>query len=125
MNRDALELFVAGIDEEDAFDLLHAMRRKFDWAGSMWTPDDIRTCIKDNYVDSITWGEDRLEEFVSECVSSRWWQKSLDEITTVHGWEVVAILVDEAMNEVASNAIDERRQKADETRATFFGGVQS
>ena len=55
MNRHALDLFVAGIDEEDAFQLLHAMRRKFHWAGSMWTPDDIRACINDNYADSITW----------------------------------------------------------------------
>ena len=125
MNRDALDLFVAGIDEEDAFQLLHAMRRKFDWAGSMWTPDDIRACINDNYADSITWDEDSLEEFVSQCVNTRWWQRSLDEITTEHGWEVVAILVEEAMNEFASKGIDERRQKADETRATFFGGVQS
>jgi hypothetical protein len=99
MNRDALDLFVAGIDEEDAFQLLHAMRRKFDWAGSMWTPDDIRACIKDNYADSITWDEDGLEEFVSECVNTRWWQKSLDEITTEHGWEVLGIMVEEALNE--------------------------
>ena len=35
MNRHALDLFVAGIDEEDAFQLLHAMRRKFHWAGSI------------------------------------------------------------------------------------------
>ena len=125
MTWDEADQFVAGFDEEDAHRIFHALKRKFDWAGSPWSTDDIRACVKDNYADSITSDEDRLEEFVSECVNSRWWQRALDEITTEHGWEVLAILVDEAMNEVASKGIDERRQKADETRATFFGGVQS
>ena len=112
------------MDEGRALELVRAMSREFHWAGTLWTTADIRACINDNYADSINWDEDSLEEFVSECVNTRWWSRALDEIQTEHGWEVLAILVEETMNEFASKGIDERRQKADETRATFFGEVQ-
>jgi hypothetical protein len=84
------------MDEERALELVRAMSREFDWAGTLWTTADIRACINDNYVDLVNWGEDGLEELVSACVNR--WSRVMDEVQTEHGWEVLSILVEETLN---------------------------
>lgn len=100
------------LNEERALELVRAMSREFHWAGTLWTIADIRACINDNYADSINWGEDGLEELVSACVNSRAWSRVLDEVQTEHGWEVLAILVDEVVDGIFSDAMNQAQEQS-------------
>jgi len=92
--------FVDGIDEEDAHLLLRAIKRQFNWVGSIWTLDDVRVCIREIRADMVTLSDDDVEDLVNAVVGTRWWNRSMDEVMTEHGWEVLGIAVEEALIEL-------------------------
>lgn len=83
--------FIENLTEEDCVMVFHAMRRKFDWAGTFFTHDDVATCIEDRRdADGLEpLSEGGLEEAVKTVTDSRDWNKWLPDYMTEQGWEII------------------------------------
>lgn len=100
--RDRINTTVMSIPETEAMDWLHALRRRFGWAGTMFTDEDIRTRWDEMNQDAIT-GEFRdghtplTDEQVDSIMSTYYWSKGLQDSLTENGWVVLDMAIEEIM----------------------------
>lgn len=90
-------------DEDEAYALLHVLRRRFGWEGSMFSPDyDVR----DRLTESL---QERLErvptaaeiEAAHDAFCNTYeWCTAVEDRMTETGWEVIDMGIAEAVSEV-------------------------
>ena len=77
-----METTADNITEEQALDLMWSFARKFGWKGTMFTRDDVRQAIIDQYGESET-----LEKELTAVMGTRMWTKYLEEAIAREGME--------------------------------------
>lgn len=84
------------LTEEDAVETINALMRHFGFSGtyftrsdadSIWVHNDNDTAQEGDAMDDATW--ERVQE-------TRYWRRTLPEMLTEHGWDIVAEAVAEA-----------------------------
>jgi hypothetical protein len=78
---------IDNITEEEALDVLHKLRTKFHWAGTVFMKDDIIYRWKDKYGEEE--GQALSDEQIESVMTSWEWRKGLDEAMTSSGYEVL------------------------------------
>lgn len=94
--RNRIQALVDAIPDGEEFDWLHALERRFGWSGTMFCLDDIRV----RWQDLREGDEDYTpltDEQVDNITNTYYWAKSLPEMLTEHGWEIVDMAIDEVM----------------------------
>ena len=83
------------MDETQASHILHAMKREFGWAGTVFSEDDIRESIADRREadDKEPYTDERMDEAVAAVMDSGAWQKHMDEWMCQEGWEVLGTII--------------------------------
>lgn len=95
---EVIEQTLGDIDEGGAFAIFHAFKRRFDWAGTVFCPDDIRNQIANNRgveFDDIANDPD-VEKIVDHVIGDYRWCDGLEDWLTEKGWECVYDAVCEA-----------------------------
>ena len=86
-----IEPLIADLSQSDAFMVLSMLCRKFDWSGTMFTPDDVSEHIQyrreADGLDPLT--DEQLEEMTNDIINSRDWSKWLPDWITERGWEII------------------------------------
>lgn len=79
------------MDETLAFQVLHAMKREFGWAGTVFCEDDVREAIADrrDADDKEPYTEDEMDEAVATIMDSFTWNKLMEEWMCSEGFEVL------------------------------------
>ena len=86
------------MDETLAFQVLHAMRYEFGWAGTMFCEDDVRETITErrDADDKEPYTPEEMDEAVATVMNSRSWNKFMEEWMCKEGFEVMnSIIFDE------------------------------
>ena len=82
--------------EDDALSVLHALQRRFGWAGTMFTRADAESQIED--VDDA--GEVVERKFTDEewtrVRATAAWDSVLGEILTERGWDIIRMAIRDA-----------------------------
>lgn len=101
------------MDETQAFHLLHAMRREFGWAGTMFSEDDVRETIinRRNGDDKEPYTPEELDEAVATVMNSRGWVKFMEEWMCQEGFEVLNNII---FDEIEWEEIKEQEAKEQE-----------
>lgn len=97
----ALDLIEKHIGEEDGFAVLFALKRKFDWAGTVFTRDDIRSqvsWIRGVEVDSLE-RDESVDWIVQRVIGDPHWREGLEDWMTDRGWLCVYDAVVEAQSD--------------------------
>lgn len=94
--RERIDAVVENIPDEEALDWLHALRRKFGWAGTMFTDEDIRIRWQDLHEDDDDYAP-MTDEQVDAVMSTYYWAKAMDEQLCENGWIVLDMALDEVM----------------------------
>ncbi len=94
MTANDADKFIEGLDNEvDAFRVLHAMRNKFDWAGTMFSVGDVHSALLTDHFDGDNGeGDDTYEgidDDIDTIVNSRTWRKFMEEWMCEQGWEII------------------------------------
>jgi hypothetical protein len=96
------DAFIEGVTEMgDAFAVLHALREKFGWSGTMFCPNDLSDYITNcrEADDEAPLSPDALEEWVDDLMSTYEWNKGLTDHLTETGWELIGMAYEELRNE--------------------------
>lgn len=97
----ALDLIEKHITEEEGFAILHLLKRKFDWAGTVFTRDDIRSqisWIRDVQIGDLD-GDESADWIVDRIAGDRYWREGLEDWMCEQGWECVYDAVAEAQSD--------------------------
>lgn len=73
------------ITEQEAFEVLEALRSTFGWAGTEFTRGDVETTL-DRPLTDDEW---------DSVQATYWWNKRLGEIATEQGWWAVDAIISE------------------------------
>jgi hypothetical protein len=86
-----IEPLIADLSQSDAFMVLSMLCRKFDWSGTMFTPDDVSEMIQHRREgdDLDPLPDEQLEEMTNDIINSRDWYKFLPDWITEQGWEII------------------------------------
>lgn len=87
-----IEQALDDINEGDAFAVFHALKNKFDWAGTVFCRDDIRQQIANNRdieFDSLAEHDPDVEKIVDRVIGDRYWRSGLEDWMTEQGWDCV------------------------------------
>ena len=80
------------VTEDQAFTILHQLRLRFGWAGTMFCRGD---------ADALMDGEHAMDAMTDEQwwdLQMTWeWRKGLQEIITERGFEIISIAVDQVV----------------------------
>jgi len=87
---------VEAIPDSEALDWLHALRKKFGWAGTMFTDEDIRIRWQDLHEDEDGYTP-LTDEQVDDIMMTYYWSRGLQDSLTENGWVVVDMAIDEIM----------------------------
>ena len=100
MAQDLIENYIQDLTQDHALSVLHAIRDRFGWAGTMFTRDDIEHhIINAREADDLPDLTDtELAEWVDAIQNSWEWRKGIMEYLAETGWEMI------------SNAYEERCQ---------------
>lgn len=90
---------VENLTEDDGFLVLHALRRKFYWSGTMFTTKDVASTIAECRDDDgkEPSSDKELEDMVSEVLSSKDWHKWLPDYLTEKGFDYIRNVVYEML----------------------------
>ena len=94
MTANDADKFIEGLDDEmDAFRVLHALRGKFNWAGTMFSVGDVHSALLTDYFDGDYDEENHTYEGIDDdihaVVNGRTWRKFMEEWMCEQGWEVI------------------------------------
>jgi hypothetical protein len=78
---------IDNITEEEALTVLHKLRTKFHWAGTIFIKEDIVYRWNDNHKEDE--GYELSEEQIESVMTSWEWRKGLDEAMISSGYEVL------------------------------------
>lgn len=83
------------MDETQAFRVLHAMKREFGWAGTVFCEDDVRESIAERRQadDKEPYTDEQMDEAVAAVMDSGGWNKWLEEWMCQEGWEVLNTII--------------------------------
>lgn len=94
----ALDLIEKHITEEDGFAILSLLKRKFDWAGTVFTRDDIRSQV--SWIRGVEIGDldgdESVDWIVQRVIGDRYWREGLEDWMCEQGWSCVLDAVLEA-----------------------------
>lgn len=101
------------MDETQAFHFLHAMRREFGWAGTMFTEDDVRETIANrrDADDKEPYTPEEMDEAVATVMNSGGWVKFMEEWMSQEGFEVLNNII---FDEIEWEEIKEQEAKEQE-----------
>lgn len=101
-----IETHLADLNEADAFILFRELQDKFQWAGTIFTRDDIANTISERQ-----FGEDKpalhplvLENEVDRVANSKAWNNVMADVLTEHGWVVLDTIIHEIEQEDKQDA---------------------
>lgn len=92
-----IEAHLADLVEHDAHAVVHALRARFDWQGSVMTTEDIKARISE-YCPDLP--DDKVEELVSATVATRTWNRYVCDEMIEAGWEALERSLWEAAGEL-------------------------
>ena len=92
---------IDNITEEEALEVMHKLRAKFHWAGTVFVKEDIIYYWNDNYKEDE--GYELTEEQIESVMTSWYWRKGLDDTMTSSGYEVL----DMALWEIKTDDVEE------------------
>jgi len=97
MTPDEARALVEGISQDDAFAVLHALRGKFGWSGTMFCPNDLADYIENcrQADDQEPLDPDALDEWVNDLMLSYEWNKGLTDTLTEHGFDLIGTAYEE------------------------------
>lgn len=83
------------MDETQAFHILHAMKREFGWAGTVFSEDDVRDSIQQrrDADDKEPYTPEQMDEAVAAVMNSGGWNKWIEEWMCQEGWEVLGTII--------------------------------
>ena len=83
------------MDEAQAFHILHAMKREFGWAGTVFSEGVIRESIADRREadDKEPYTDERMDEAVAAVMNGGAWQRHMEEWMCQEGWEVLGTII--------------------------------
>ena len=86
-----IEPYIADLSQSDAFMVFSMLCRKFDWSGTVFTPDDVSETIQERRKadDLDPLPDEQLEEMTNDIINSRDWSKWLPDWMTEQGWEII------------------------------------
>ena len=86
-----IEPYIADLSESDAFMVFSMLCEKFDWSGTVFTPDDVSETIqyRREADDLDPLSNEQLEEMTNDIINSRDWSKWLPDWMTEQGWEII------------------------------------
>lgn len=86
-----IEPLIADLNQSDGFTVFRLLCRKFHWAGTVFTPDDVSEQIQNRREadDLDPLPDDQLEELTNDIINSRDWAKWLPDWITEQGWEAI------------------------------------
>lgn len=86
-----IEPLIADLSQSDAFMVFRLLCEKFDWSGTVFTPDDVaEQIISRREADGLDpLPDEQLEEMTNDIINSRNWSKWLPDWMTEEGWEVI------------------------------------
>lgn len=88
------------LTEEDAFDLIHAIRAKFGMVGTEFCRSDIESAWDAFFASGAT-DDDFGDKHWDMCLTSRTWVKSMQDRMTELGSEIIFdVLIPEIMEEM-------------------------
>jgi hypothetical protein len=98
------------MDEALAFQVLHAMKDEFGWAGTVFCEDDVRTTIADRREadDKEPYTEDKMDEAVATIMNSHAWTKFMEEWMCQEGFEVLNNAVFDEIEWLEEKALKEQ-----------------
>lgn len=88
---------VDAIPEGEELDWLHALERRFGWAGTMFTPDDITARWEDLRRDDEDY-KPLTEEQLENIMNSYYWSRAIQDRLTEEGWVIVDMAIDDAID---------------------------
>ena len=79
------------MDETQAFGVLHAMKREFGWAGTVFCEDDVRESIADrrDADDKEPYTDKQMDEAVATIMDGYTWNKFMEDWLCKEGFEVI------------------------------------
>ena len=85
------------MDETQAFRILHAMKREFGWAGTVFSEDDVRENIQQRREagNKEPYTPEQMDEAVASVMNSGGWNKWMEEWMCQEGWEVLGTIISE------------------------------
>lgn len=96
--KELISNYINDLSEDDGFTVLHALMRKFDWAGTVMCRGDIESAIL-NYAldeDEPDPSPEEMKEFIDRIVGS-WEWKHMDDTMAEAGWVFVNTAVSEVV----------------------------
>ena len=92
-----IETYLADLTEGNAHEVVHALRARFGWQGSVMTTEDIEYRIS-AYCPDLS--DDKVEELVSATVATRTWNRYVCDEMIEAGWEALERSLWEAAGEL-------------------------
>ena len=99
-----IEPLIADLSQSDAFMVFITLCRKFDWSGTVFTPDAVSERIQ-NRREGDGLGPlpaEQLEEMTNSIINSRDWDKWLPMWISEQGWDFINEVLDERERSNAS-----------------------
>jgi hypothetical protein len=98
MKYEDAEALIDHLTEDEALTVLYALRRKFQWSGSLFCESDVREALLQHKC-AVTDTDDGevaypdLEDDVALVMNSYWWADGMDDGLTEHGWEILSCAI--------------------------------
>lgn len=100
MTRDEIEGLVSQITGSDSLSVFHAMCRKFSWAGTVFTPDDVEEAVQEHAFSNETeLAPEQLEAAVQAVLNDSGYWKYFTDHQVRSGNEYLCDLVEDVQRD--------------------------
>lgn len=95
---DTITECLTDITEDEAMNIFHALRDKFDWAGTVFTKADVEQAYKDEMAEDDKFPTDAMAEGVWQYVHTSYEWVNLTDPMIEQGWYILGNVVRRAID---------------------------